>query len=291
MKIRYSELFFSFQGEGNFVGVPCVWIRLHGCNLECNGFGQTEPTNPDTWELPYKNVNLINIKDVTELPVFDKGCDSSYTWSKQYRHLMQHEDVDVVADKIINLLPTKTFTHKDTKQAIHLAITGGEPMMNQPALVELIKTLRTKTGERFYIQIETNGTRPLKQDFVDYVRDYGIEIFFNVSPKLFSVSGESNERAIKPDVVKSYIDLGMNTCLKFVVNGTTSCWDELESVIDSFNLSPADRYASTVYVMGVGGTLEGLKTTEADIASEAIKRGYYYTSRVHVHVYGNSIGT
>jgi hypothetical protein len=42
--------------------------------------------------------------------------------------------------------------------------------------------------------------------------------------------------------------------------------------------------------MGVGGTVEGLKMTEAIIADEAIQRGYYYTSRVHAHIYGNAIG-
>jgi hypothetical protein len=43
-------------------------------------------------------------------------------------------------------------------------------------------------------------------------------------------------------------------------------------------------------VMGVGGTLEGLKITEADIADQTLERGYRYTSRVHVHIYGNQIG-
>jgi hypothetical protein len=42
--------------------------------------------------------------------------------------------------------------------------------------------------------------------------------------------------------------------------------------------------------MGVGGTLEGLKITEAMIADEAIQRGYNYTTRAHVHIYGNLIG-
>ena len=32
--------------------------------------------------------------------------------------------------------------------------------------------------------------------------------------------------------------------------------------------------------MGVGGTFEGLVPTEASIADEALRRGYYYTSRV-----------
>jgi len=39
-KIRYSEMFYSVQGEGRFVGVPSVFFRTFGCNFECRGFGQ-----------------------------------------------------------------------------------------------------------------------------------------------------------------------------------------------------------------------------------------------------------
>ncbi len=31
-----SELFFSIQGESSYAGQPCVFIRLAGCNLNCN---------------------------------------------------------------------------------------------------------------------------------------------------------------------------------------------------------------------------------------------------------------
>ena len=52
-KFYYSEIFHSIQGEGHYTGVPTAWIRFFLCNLQCNGFGQIGPTNPDTYELPF----------------------------------------------------------------------------------------------------------------------------------------------------------------------------------------------------------------------------------------------
>jgi len=34
--LTVSELFFSIQGESSYAGLPCVFIRLHGCNLRCS---------------------------------------------------------------------------------------------------------------------------------------------------------------------------------------------------------------------------------------------------------------
>ena len=57
----YSEIFRSIQGEGVYTGVPTVWLRLFGCNLECNGFGQKDPTDPSTYVLPYQEIELKDI--------------------------------------------------------------------------------------------------------------------------------------------------------------------------------------------------------------------------------------
>lgn len=34
--LTVSELFFSIQGESTYAGLPCVFIRLAGCNLRCD---------------------------------------------------------------------------------------------------------------------------------------------------------------------------------------------------------------------------------------------------------------
>lgn len=34
--IKVNEIFFSIQGEGTRAGLPCIFIRLTGCNLRCS---------------------------------------------------------------------------------------------------------------------------------------------------------------------------------------------------------------------------------------------------------------
>lgn len=33
---KITEIFYSVQGEGPMTGYPCIFIRLHGCNLRCS---------------------------------------------------------------------------------------------------------------------------------------------------------------------------------------------------------------------------------------------------------------
>ncbi len=34
--LKLSEIFFSIQGEGVRAGIPCTFVRLHGCGLRCS---------------------------------------------------------------------------------------------------------------------------------------------------------------------------------------------------------------------------------------------------------------
>jgi len=35
MSLKVNEIYFSIQGESSYAGLPCVFIRLTGCNLRC----------------------------------------------------------------------------------------------------------------------------------------------------------------------------------------------------------------------------------------------------------------
>jgi len=36
VSLKVNEIFYSIQGESSYAGLPCVFIRLTGCNLRCS---------------------------------------------------------------------------------------------------------------------------------------------------------------------------------------------------------------------------------------------------------------
>lgn len=302
--INYSEIFFSAQGEGRYIGIPSVWLRFYLCNLECRGFGQPDPTDPSTY-LPVGNeLDIKDVTDIQDLPIFAVGCDSAYSVAKQYRHLITPVSVTECVNRLTALLPHGEFQHPVTKQWNHMVFTGGEPMLpkSQSGMVAVLEEFGLRGNPVKHITVETNGTKPLSMELESFISrfyttdEYGgylpdvlgaPEWFWSVSPKLWSTSGESAKRAIHPDVVGKYASVSTCGQLKYVVNGTEASWREVEQNTQRFRDAGCNF---PVWIMGVGGTLEGLKVTEAQIADEAIQRGYNYTSRVHCHIYGNAIG-
>jgi hypothetical protein len=149
------------------------------------------------------------------------------------------------------------------------------------------------------VTYETNGTQELTEEFENF---WGwtnnttdeTELFFSVSPKLWTVAGEKPKKAIKPDNVAQYNQVSGRGQLKFVCNGTNECWDELESVVEQFRQAGVEY---PIWIMPVGATVEGqkgelagAKFTDGDIANQALQRGYNVSARVHTYMWGNVIG-
>ena len=311
----YSEIFNSIQGEGRYTGVPTSWVRFFSCSLNCDGFGQKDPTNPDTYILPYKTVDLSNVKTLEELPVFEFGCDSGYSWSARYKHLQHRKTATDICDEIQRVLTTSTnlqgtFRHPHSRAEQHLCFTGGEPLMKtaQCAIVDILREFKNRPGgpitgmssgtsfakgsnQPDYITLETNGTQQLISAFVNYFSNkgnYAGELQFSVSPKLFTVAGEKRQKAIKPEIVKSYLDLSPHGYLKFVVGTEDRQWEEMEEVIQLFRDAGVTW---PVWVMPVSATKEGQEEIAGDIAKRAYENGYNVSARVHTYLFGNVIGT
>jgi 7-carboxy-7-deazaguanine synthase len=294
-KYYYSEIFYSIQGEGHYTGIPTAWIRFFLCNLQCDGFGQSNPTDPDSYELPYETFDVSTVKRVEDLPVWDKGCDSSYTWAKKYRHLMGQATASELADRVTDIMrndsnPAGLFLHPVSGQHQHLCVTGGEPLMplSQQAFIGTYRELERRGNLPQSITFETNGTQKLTAEFKELVSNINTEIFFSVSPKLWTVAGERREKAIHPELVKEYRAVSNRGQLKFVLGNQDEQWTEMEEVLKLFRAEGIDY---PVWIMPVGAREEEQAATAGEVARRAFQRGYNVAARVHVHLFGNLIGT
>lgn len=298
MRIRYSEIFYSFQGEAELAGTPAVWLRFFGCNLNCNGFGQKNPTDPSTWVLPYETFNVDSVKHVNDLPVWSYGCDSSYSWSQKYKHLAHDGDAVTIASRLIEANtsehnPEGLFVHPVTGQDVMLCFTGGEPMLQQKAMIEILRELRLRGNMPRVVTVETNATKHLSDELRAFIatefRTWGGKRWhWSMSPKLFTVSGEEN--AVNLENIREYTLTTSTAILKFVCNGTKENWEELDNYVKNIKLF-CRQFTPHIWVMPVGATKDAQEDTGiGDLCIEAMNRGYNVATRNHCYVFGNVIG-
>ena len=237
-KLKVAELFYSVQGEGRYMGVPSVFLRVFGCNFKCAGFGMPKGEESNERNL----VDAESIKNYKDLPLVSTGCDSYASWDPRFKHLSPVLGTDSIADSIVDMLPYKEWKEE------HLVITGGEPLLGwqraYPDLLEHPKMLGLKE-----LTFETNGTQELSLEFAAFLKasfEYD-QLTFSVSPKL-SVSGEKWEEAICPKIVAEYNKIGY-TYLKFVVASQEDVQEAVKAVAEY----RAAGFDGPVYLMPVGG--------------------------------------
>ena len=281
MKLKVSEIFYSAQGEGRFVGVPSVFLRTFGCNFTCGGFGM--PRGSCSTERDEVKVELYDRYE--DLPLVNTGCDSYASWDPRFKHLSPTYETSTVVEKMLALVPSNSWAMPNGNDT-HLVVTGGEPLLGwQRAYGELLSHPDMYNLKN--ITFETNGTQELHEDFAKYLKLWnrkGREITFSVSAKL-SASGERWEDAVKPEIVKSYERIG-TTYLKFVVE-KPSDFDEVDSAVAEYRKA---GFKGVVYIMPVGGVVSVYDGNKFNVADEAMLRGYYYSPRLHVDLWGNSWG-
>jgi len=290
MKLHYSEAFYSVQGEGKFVGVPSVFLRTFGCNFRCQNFGlprdrEKSRYNPEVEELIKRQVHETTEK-FEDLPIIHTGCDTYASIYPEFRHLNMQKSVDEVVEHLISLLPEGKWT-MDNGQDIHLIMTGGEPLLAwQRLYVELFE--HPKMQDLKNVTFETNTTQHLHEDFVNYLNTQNrFEVTWSCSPKL-SVSGEPWDTAIKPDVAREYSTVnGSDLYLKFVVADQNDV-DEVGRAVDAYREAGVE---CPVYLMPMGGRSEEYSLNVQEVANLCMERGWRFTPRLHISLFGNAWGT
>jgi organic radical activating enzyme len=116
-----DKIFYTIEGEGEFVGQPSVFMRLSMCNLTCKGFASADSPH---------------------------GCDSFVSWS--IKNKMSFEE-------ILQLMEDSGHKEHLYNGAI-FKITGGEPLIQQTKLLRFFDYVFLKWGWYPRIDFETNAT-------------------------------------------------------------------------------------------------------------------------------------
>jgi organic radical activating enzyme len=279
--LKISELFYSIQGEGRYMGVPSVFLRTYGCNFTCGGFGM--PKGKMSSERDVIAIKAEDYTDYKSLPLVSTGCDSYASWDPRFKHLSPVLSTVSIVDSIMDILPHKRWMDE------HLVITGGEPLLGwQRAYPELLSNEKMRSLKE--ITFETNGTQELSQDLTVYLQQWKINreknaLTFSVSPKL-SISGEKWSEAICPSVIRQYETVGF-VYLKFVI-ATKEDATEADNAVKEFRNA---GFRGPVYFMPCGGVESLYNLNAKNVAIEAMNRGYRYSDRLQVPLFKNEWGT
>jgi 6-pyruvoyltetrahydropterin 2'-reductase len=283
-KLKVAELFYSLQGEGQYLGTPSVFLRVFGCNFQCQGFSM--PRGQLSEER--LAIDPSKYEKYEDLPLVHTGCDSYASWDVRFKHLSPMRSISNIVDKMQEILPDGKFGPDK-----HLILTGGEPLLGwQRSYIDLFEEIAAREMNLTHITFETNGTQELKQELIEWFNSNNSYPFLNttysVSSKLPS-SGEKWEDAIKPDIVANYVRNGNLTYFKWVVSSQEDYEDVLRAIEDYSKV--IDMNQVPVYLMPAGGTTKHYDENERWVADLCMKHGWRYTPRLQVQLWKNAWGT
>ena len=193
-------------------------------------------------------------------------CDTAYTWRFSGPGAFE---------RTANQL---TLSEADTATRIlalggnRLVITGGEPLLQAPALARLLPLLPL-----MHIEIETNGTVAPPPALDALVHQY------NVSPKL-AHSGNPAAQALIPARLAAFA-ANPRAFFKFVIVSP----DDLAQVLalQAAHAIPAER----LFLMPEGTDSATLRERSRWLAAVAMDHGLRFSDRLHIHLYGDTRGT
>ncbi len=190
-------------------------------------------------------------------------CDTAYTWDwERYDRTEQTMPLNIgEAHDAITALPPR-----------NVVITGGEPLIQRRQLQPLVQGLKARG---FRIEIETNGT-------VSPGELSGLVDQFNVSPKL-AHSGNEGLIRIDPPVLREFAALGAAN-FKFVVQDEADL-TEVEALRDQFAIAPG-----RVVLMPEGRAAAELTARSPWLAETCTQRGYRFSTRLHILIWGDRRG-
>ena len=190
-------------------------------------------------------------------------CDTKYTWDwKNYDYSKEVNEMSI----------------KEVRQSLeqfrirHLVITGGEPLMQQDDLAELVTFLKPE----FYVEVETNGTI-LPNNALSTLVDQ-----WNVSPKTKN-SGNPLEMC-EDNECYTFFSKKKNCYFKYVVESEDDLI-EINQLISKHNLEK-----KRVLLMTQAMTKEEILAKEKNVFTLSKKNSLGFSPRLHVMKWGSQRG-
>ena len=193
-------------------------------------------------------------------------CDTAYTWRFAGPDAFERKANQVV------------LSEQDTAERIsafsgnRLVVTGGEPLLQAPALAKLLALLPA-----MHVEIETNGTVAPPAALDALIHQY------NVSPKL-AHSGNPAHLALVPERLAAFA-ADARAFFKFVIAAPGDVAEVL--ALAATYAIPCER----LFVMPEGTDSATLRTRSRWLADICAREGLRLSDRLHIHLYGDTRGT
>lgn len=298
-KFTWSEQFRSIEGEGAHAGKGTLYTRFSRCNFECRGFNN--PTLKDTTTVEGIGFDPAKFTKLAEIPPIKIGCDSIYSWDPKFKHMWTTGDEGILIDELLGLSATGSWKLPGDRNNHYIwSITGGEPTLHWKTLPAIWN--HPRMADCKHILIETNCAVPFKREFVMEInkwlsQDKNRKWTWSNSPKL-RASGEKWEEAIRPDIAilqtlvsgPEFSPSQVEQYFKFVCDGSDESFDEVDRAMAMYYAAGIPRNVE-VFIMPAACQEEDQQAIASAVANKCLERGYAYCHRVHLSVYGNTVGT
>ena len=190
-------------------------------------------------------------------------CDTKYTWDwKNYDYAKEVKEMTIeeIKEQLMDL------------EIKHLVITGGEPLLQQDDLADLLSFLKPD----FYVEIETNCTILPNKMLTDLVDQW------NVSPK---TENSGNPLELYENDECYYFFANQENCFfKYVVENESDI-PEIKKFVAKYNI-PENR----VQLMTQASTKEEISVREKSISELAKANNFLFSPRLHVAMWGAQRG-
>jgi 7-carboxy-7-deazaguanine synthase len=156
--MQISEIYKSLQGESTHAGLPCVFVRLTGCNLRCN------------W------------------------CDSEFSFYGGRKMSLEEilEEVARLSPNACGAGARSTGSGQAPARENLVEITGGEPMLQEREVIPLMEQLLEAD---YQVLLETSGERPLARVPKQVVKIVDVKCPHSGEPNTFALE---NLKALRP---------------------------------------------------------------------------------------------